>query len=139
MRRMTHHIATRRLAMSTVANANATATTAVQRHGNCTNRNLGKWFQKRIVGRVIRRLAAAPKMAMAQKLCMENLVFSPLDFLCQKYNDAPRVHAIKRTATYEAILLNASCSESAVLANRKFSDGVRPAESAPLIFTQRCS
>src|SRR6202140_1402217 len=116
-----------------------TATMDIQRQGNCTNRNLGRRFQRGVDRRNIMKVATDPIRSRALQVGLRPLKGAGLR---ANRRDASAVRAANRisaSAQKEEIQLNQVCSTSASSVKRKFWAGRRPLESAWPILTQRCS
>src|SRR6266851_3972015 len=102
------------------------ATMDIQRHGNWTNRNSGKYRQKIMLIGSIKTIATAESANIATK----TPDFRVPEVRCEPPRHAAiaaqTAHKIRRLAMCDAIRLKASCSTSLVFAYRKLSAGVSP-------------
>src|SRR3979490_2417662 len=110
----------------------------IQRHGNCTKRNLGSTIHKILLIRVIKNAAITESATIALQNLFVNdpLIERPRGKLSAA--NTP-VNSSIRLAAWEAIRLKALCSGSAITVYKKFCEGCKPDASAREMFTQLCS
>src|SRR5580704_17372927 len=110
----------------------------IQRHGNCTKRNLGSTIHKILLISVIKNAAISERAinALQRLFVIDRAVDRPRE----KLNAANTpVNAIMRTAVLDATRLKALCSASAITVYKKFCEGCKPDASAREMFTHFCS
>src|SRR5580693_1574652 len=86
-----------------------TATMDIQRQGNCTNRNLGRTFQREVAGRNIMKVATDPRSSRALQTGLRPLKRAGVP---ANRRDARAVRAANRmsaSAQKEEIQLNQLC------------------------------
>src|SRR5947208_15942694 len=92
--------------------AYGTATMAIHLQGNCTNRSFGRYSQRNELCLTIRIAAAAESTSNTRQSFFLSSLSCPCVVLCSAAIAAIPVITSSRTATLDAIQLNALCSGS---------------------------